>query len=197
MGRDGATVTRTLDAPVDAVATVLADPRSYDGVVVGSRRIRWFDPTWPEPGSSFHHTLGFGPVTIRDRSEVLDEDLPHRLRLLVHLRPVGSAEVEFRLAAEGDGTRVTLFEVPVSGVLAASWSPPLAALTRWRNDRVLGRLEDVAAGRARSMARATPAATAPADTHRADIARAGGDRAAPRDDRPRMSPDAGRDAGGG
>ena len=56
--REGATVDRALDAPVGAVATVLADPRSYDGIVVGSRRIRWFDAGWPEVGSRFHHTIG-------------------------------------------------------------------------------------------------------------------------------------------
>lgn len=153
MGRQGATSTRTLDVPLAAVATVLADPRSYDGIVVGSRRIRWFDAAWPEPGSRFHHTLGAGPITIRDHSEVVEEDLPHHLRLIVRLRPVGSAEVDFRLTAEGERTRVDITETPTSGPLALAWSPPLAALTGWRNDRVLARLEKVSAGRARTMAR--------------------------------------------
>ena len=154
MARPDAIVSRTLDAPLEAVATVLADPRTYDGVVVGSRRIRWFDPRWPEPGSRFHHTLGVGPLTVRDFSEVVEEDLPRSLRLLVHIRPLGSAEVGFRLAADGDTrTRAEMTETPVSGVLALSWSPPAIALTRWRNDRVLARLGNVAAGRARSMAR--------------------------------------------
>lgn len=151
---DAACVERTLEVPVDAVATVLSDPRAYDGIVVGSRRIRWFDPAWPAPGARFHHTIGFGPIVIRDHSEVLEEDLPRRLRLLVHLRPVGSAEVEFRLAARGDHTHVVLTEIPTSGLLARSWSPPAAAVTRWRNERVLTRLGEIAAGRARSMARA-------------------------------------------
>ena len=150
----GACVERTVDAPIDAVATVLADPRAYDGIVVGSRRIRWFDPNWPEPGARFHHTLGAGPVVIRDHSEVLEQELPARLRLLVHLRPLGSAEVEFRLAPDGDGTHVAVTETPTSGILAATWSPPAAAATRWRNARVLARLGEVAAGRARSKARA-------------------------------------------
>jgi hypothetical protein len=153
--REGATVERTLDAPIDAVATVLADPRAYDGIVVGSRRIRWFDPGWPEAGSRFHHTIGLGPATVRDTSEVAEEDLPRLLRLLVHLRPFGSAEVVFRLAPEGaDRTRVEMTETPVSGVLALTWSPPAVALTHWRNDRVLRRLGEVAGARAASMARA-------------------------------------------
>ena len=178
--REGATVSRTLSVGEEAVATVLADPRAYDGVVVGSRRIRWFDPSWPAPGARFHHTLGFGPVTIRDHSEVLEEDLPGRLRLLVRFRPVGSAEVEFRLTGEGDRTHVAMTETPVSGALALAWSPPLAAATRWRNERVLARLEEVARGRARSRARAAG---------RRDTGAAG-----PRPGRPDMIADAGRDA---
>jgi hypothetical protein len=179
MGGTGATSTRTLDVPREAVATVLADPRSYDGIVVGSRRIRWFDPNWPAPGARFHHTLGFGPVTIRDHSEVVAEDLPRHLRLLVHLRPVGSAEVDFRLEAQrSERTRVEITETPTTGPMALAWSPPLAALTRWRNDRVLARLEEVAAGRAEAMARGT-ASGSPEATDRP---------------RPAMAPDAGRGA---
>ncbi len=150
----GECVERTVDAPIEAVAIVLGDPRTYDGVVVGSRRIRWFDPTWPDPGARFHHTLGFGPLVIRDHSEVLEDELPARLRLLVNVGPLGSAEVEFRMAPDGDGTHVAITETPTSGILSATWSPPLAALTRWRNERVLGRLGEVAAGRARARARA-------------------------------------------
>ena len=159
-GDHGATVGRTLDAPPEAVAMVLADPRAYDGVVVGSRRIRWFDPRWPEPGSRFHHTLGLGPLTVRDHSEVVAEDLPRSLRLLVHVGPFGSAEVVFRLTPEGDRTHVQLTETPTSGLLAWSWTPPAVALTRWRNERVLGRLEELARGRARTAARGSRPASA-------------------------------------
>lgn len=180
--REGATVARTLDAPLEAVALVLADPRSYDGVVVGSRRIRWFDPRWPDPGSRFHHTLGFGPVTLRDFSEVVEDDLPRSLRLLVHLRPIGSAEVVFRLEADGSArTHAEMTETPVSGLLAATWSPPAVALTRRRNDRVLARLGEVAAGRAEVMARGGAS---------------GGGRQGT-SGRPAMSADAGRQPGSG
>jgi hypothetical protein len=148
--RNGAVSSRVLDVPPAAVALVLSDPRLYDGVVVGSRRIRWFDPRWPDPGTSFDHTIGFGPVTIRDHSDVVENDLPRLLRLAVHLRPLGSAEVTFRMTPEGDGTRVDIVEAPTSGLLAASWSPPAEALTRWRNDRVLRRLEKLAGDRART-----------------------------------------------
>jgi hypothetical protein len=143
MAREAATVSRGLDAPRDAVALVLADPRAYDGVVVGSWRIRWFDPRWPEPGSRFHHTLGSGrsPCATSPRSST--RTCPVR-PLLVHLRPLGSAEVVFRLTADGDArTRAEMTETPVSAVLALSWLPPAIALARWLNDQVLARLGDV------------------------------------------------------
>jgi hypothetical protein len=144
----GATATAVLDASPDEVSRVLADPRTYDGVVVGSRRIRWFDARWPDVGTRFHHNVGFGPMVIRDHSEVLEQDLPRRLRLEVRVRPLGRAEVDFRMTPEQDGTRVDITETPTSGLLSATWSPPVAAVTRWRNRRVLDRLEKLARERA-------------------------------------------------
>ena len=154
MGRDGATSHRVLAVPAAAVVMVLSDPRTYDGVVVGSRRIRWFDARWPEVGSRFHHTVGMGPLSVRDHTEVIANELPDRLVLAVQVRPLGSAEVEFRITPEASATRVDITETPTSGLLAATWSPPLAVLTRRRNDRVLARLEKVARQRARTAARA-------------------------------------------
>lgn len=144
-----ATIDRLLDAPIDAVASVLADARAYDGVVVGSKRIRWFDARWPEAGTSFHHSIGFGPVHIRDSTTVATGELPSRLLLTVRMGPVGIAEVEFVLAAEGGGTRVTMREDPVAGPIKVLWSAPLAAATRVRNDRALKRLDEIACERAR------------------------------------------------
>ncbi|HEX6417070.1 MAG TPA: SRPBCC family protein [Acidimicrobiales bacterium] len=148
----GARVGAVLDASPEAIALVLADPRTYDGVVVGSRRVRWFDARWPEVGTRFHHNVGFGPVTIRDHSEVVEEDLPDRLRLAVHIRPLGSAEVTFRVAPDPEGTRVEITEAPTSGLLAATWNPVAAAATRWRNRRVLVRLGKLARARAHAAA---------------------------------------------
>lgn len=151
-----ATIDRLLDAPIDAVASVLADARTYDGVVVGSKRIRWFDARWPEVGTSFHHSIGFGPLHIRDSTTVTADDLPDRLVLTVRMGPMGVAEVEFALVREDGGTRVTMREDPVSGPVKALWSPPLAAATRLRNDRALRRLEEIARERARIRALDAP-----------------------------------------
>lgn len=143
-------VRRYVDAPVDAVASVLTDPRAYDGVVVGSRRVRWFDACWPAEGSSFHHNVGFGPVAIRDQSTVLADELPRRLRLRAGLGPLGSADVTFTLTSEGDGTLVEMREEGRSGLLATVWSPPIDVLTRARNVVALGRLADLARARHRT-----------------------------------------------
>jgi hypothetical protein len=134
---------------------VLADPRSYDGVVVGSKRIRWFDARWPEPGTQFHHSVGFGILHIRDRTTVVRDELPSRLLLAAGMGPLGKAEVDFTLTPTDGGTRVEMREEPVSGPLKALWSPPLAAAMRARNTRALRRLEKLS--RARAAVRAVDA----------------------------------------
>lgn len=147
-----AVVDAHLDAPVDAVASVLADPRTYDGTVVGTRRIRWFDAGWPAPGSRFHHTVGFGPITLRDRSEVLADELPDRIELAVGIRPLGALRVELRLRPEGAGTRVEMVEEPLSGAVGRLWCSPVEWSTRRRNAEVLRRLGQLAGERARVRA---------------------------------------------
>jgi carbon monoxide dehydrogenase subunit G len=150
-----AVAARVIDAPPDAVAAVLADPRSYDGVVVGSKRIRWFDARWPEPGTQFHHSVGFGILHIRDRTTVVRDELPSRLLLAAGMGPLGKAEVDFTLTPTDGGTRVEMREEPVSGAVKALWSPPLAAAMRARNTRALRRLEKLS--RARAAVRAVDA----------------------------------------
>ncbi|HLT69390.1 MAG TPA: hypothetical protein VKZ72_04445 [Acidimicrobiales bacterium] len=138
-------VDRHLDVPPDAVALVLADPRSYEALVLGSKRVRWFDARWPEEGTSFRHSIGVGPLHIRDHSTVVADELPDRLQMVVGMGPLGRAEVEFRLTPEASGTRVSMREDPVDGPVAAVWSPPVDAVMRLRNDRALRRLEGLAA----------------------------------------------------
>jgi Polyketide cyclase / dehydrase and lipid transport len=150
-----ATVARVIGAPPDAVAAVLADARSYDGVVVGSKRIRWFDARWPEAGTHFHHSVGFGILHIRDRTTVVRDELPSRLVLAAGMGPLGKAEVDFVLTPTDGGTRVEMREEPVSGAMKALWSPPLAAVMRARNTRALRRLEKLS--RARAAVRAVDA----------------------------------------
>lgn len=145
---DPAVSERFVDAPVDAVASVLADPRAYDGIVVGSRRVRWFDPRWPEPGTAIHHTVGFGPLTIRDHTDAVRDALPDELELAAGLRPLGVMRVVFRLRAEGTGTRVVMEEGPRSGPITWTWTAVTRAAMARRNDVALRRLDDLARARA-------------------------------------------------
>ena len=60
---------RVINATPGAVFRVLSDPRSYAHWVIGSIEIRNADPGWPQVGSRFHHTVGMGPLRIKEGSE--------------------------------------------------------------------------------------------------------------------------------
>ena len=140
-----------VEAPVDAVAAVLADPRSYDRLVDGIQAIRWFDAGWPATGSRFHHTVGFGLLGVRDQAEVLAGELPDRLELALGLGPAGAVRVELRVrpSASGRATRVVMAEEPSRGPVLRVWSAPVERLVRRNNAEILRRLGALAAERAR------------------------------------------------
>jgi uncharacterized protein YndB with AHSA1/START domain len=119
----------TVSTDPDAVFDVLDDPYAYPKWVVGTRRIRGVDPTWPAVGSRFHHAIGTVAGELHDSTKVLVRDRPRRLLLEVRFRPTGVAEVEVTLEPMDDGTRVTLEETPSDG--------PLARLPRWITDPAL------------------------------------------------------------
>ncbi len=93
------------------VFELLSDPDSYADWVVGSHSIRDADPDWPAVGSRFHHRVGAGPLTVKDHTEVLLVDPPHRLVLRARARPFGTAKVELVLEPRDGGTHVTMIEV--------------------------------------------------------------------------------------
>ena len=64
---------------VSEVFEVLVTPESYPRWLVGARRIRAVSPDWPQPGSSFQHGVGFGPIAIADRSTVRAVEAPRML----------------------------------------------------------------------------------------------------------------------
>lgn len=108
----------TIDAPPERVWELLADPFSYDKWVVGTRRIRRADDSWPAVGSRLHHTVGIWPLTLRDSSEVLESDAPRRLVLRAKVRPVGVLKVEIDLKPVGErGTHLMLQEYVEGGPL--------------------------------------------------------------------------------
>jgi uncharacterized protein YndB with AHSA1/START domain len=145
-----ATNSITIDAPVERVFSVLADGRRYAEWVVGAKRIRSVDESWPEPGSKFHHTIGVGPIELDDNSEVLDVEPNRRLKLRVRARPAGQAEVTLTLhPTDGMRTRVDMEEHPVRGFAKLIHNPLLDASLKGRNAEALRRLKNrVEAGHA-------------------------------------------------
>jgi uncharacterized protein YndB with AHSA1/START domain len=135
---------RYIDASPERVFAVLADAPAYAEWVVGSKEIRDADAAFPARGSRFHHSIGIGPLVLRDHTEVLESDPPWRLRLRARARPFGSATVTLELAPEGDGTAVTMIEDP-SGFTSPLWLLPTTHLvTRLRNAESLRRLKALA-----------------------------------------------------
>jgi hypothetical protein len=133
-----------------SVWQVLSDPSSYAYWVVGSKEIRDAGPGFPAPGTKFHHTIGFGPLTLRDHTEVLDADAPTMLRLRAKGRPVGTATVVLRMRATDGGTEVEIVENPDGPYSILALNPFLQISTKLRNAESLMRLEELALRRSES-----------------------------------------------
>ena len=141
---------RFMSAPPEAVWDALADPEGYRDWVVGSKRIRDADPTWPAPGSRFHHTIGVGPLTIDDHTESLEAVAPQRLRLRVKGRPLITAKVTMELERQAGGTLVRMQEDPDGTFRVLALNPLVQWATRLRNAESLKRLERLALSRTRT-----------------------------------------------
>jgi uncharacterized protein YndB with AHSA1/START domain len=141
-----ARTTLRTDATPEQVFAVLDDPWRFADWVVGAKKIRAVDATWPEPGSRFHHRFGFGPFTIDD-STVLEERVPgERMVLRARARPTGVARVIVDLVPAEGGTEIQIEEHPISGFAERIHNPLLDALVVVRNKRSLQRLADLATG---------------------------------------------------
>jgi uncharacterized protein YndB with AHSA1/START domain len=135
---------RYVPVPPERVFDVLSDARQYGHVVVGSKEIRHWDPGWPAADSQLHHTIGYGPLNIKDSTRVVAADPPHRLELLARALPLGRARVVFELRPAKGGTEVSVDESPQLPGLARLLSAPLHALTLVRNSETLRRLAETA-----------------------------------------------------
>jgi uncharacterized protein YndB with AHSA1/START domain len=144
----GPLVARTekiIDADPAEVFSVLADPESYAYWVVGSKEIRDADSSWPREGSKFHHTVGFGPVSVKDYSQVEEVDPPGYLQLRVKARPLGTGRVKLTLVPLGGGrTHVTMVEDGADPATAFLFNPLTHLLVRGRNRKTLDRLAELA-----------------------------------------------------
>lgn len=135
-----ATVTADTTATPAEVFAQLANGWRYAEWVVGAKRIRAVDDDWPAVGSRFHHAVGFGPVTFRDVSKVLEVEPDRRLVMEVRVWPGGRGKVTLELEPIPTGTRIVMDEVPIDGPAKAIEGPILDALTCVRNTESLRRL---------------------------------------------------------
>jgi uncharacterized protein YndB with AHSA1/START domain len=136
---------RTLvEASPETLFDVLSDPRAYARFVVGSKKVRHFEPAFPEPGSGLHPTLGVGPLVLRDKTWVVEADPPRQLVLDAGMRPFAVNRTAFRLQPWGPVTEVEVEEYPVTGPVAKVWNPALDAVLWLRNAELLRRLKKLA-----------------------------------------------------
>jgi uncharacterized protein YndB with AHSA1/START domain len=133
-----------IDTTPERVFEVLADPESYGHWVVGSKHIRDADPGFPKLGTRFHHTVGFGPLTVKDHTCVEEVDPPRKLVLRAKARPLGTARVTLHLRPEGAGTKVIFVEDPADRLTAFVFQPLTHLIVRGRNVESLRRLKEMA-----------------------------------------------------
>jgi len=133
-----------MPVPPVAVWDALADPGGYAYWVPGSKVIRDADPSWPEPGSRFHHTVGVGPVKVSDHTVSLEARRPELLRIRAKGRPLGTATVTLEMLPRDGGTVVRMTEEPDGPFAVMRLNPLLYVLTKSRNTESLMRLEELA-----------------------------------------------------
>jgi len=133
-----------MPVPPQAVWDALADPAGYGYWVVGSKEIRDAEPGFPAPGTKFHHTIGFGPLTLQDHTEVIEAVEPRFLWLRAKGRPLGTAKVILRMTPLDGGTSVEIEEDPDGAYSLLRLNPLLQIATKVRNAESLMRLEELA-----------------------------------------------------
>jgi hypothetical protein len=140
-----AVVSHVIQAPSDRVWAVLADGWTYSDWVVGTVHIRDVDPTWPAPGARLRHKAGPWPLSLRDRSKVLECDAPRSMVLDAGLWPLGAAKVTVVLEPVGpSATRVTMGEQFTDGPLLGLRNKLSDLVLHRRNKESLRRLADIA-----------------------------------------------------
>lgn len=143
-------VSRTINAPVDVVWSVLADGWLYACWVVGASRIREVEPGWPAAGTRIHHSVGLWPLLIDDSTTVIRSPEDRELLLRARAWPAGEAEVLISLRPDkAQHTTVSIVEDAVAGPgrLVPRAVRQLAITPR--NVETLRRLALIAEGRSR------------------------------------------------
>ncbi len=129
-----------IEAPPADVFAVLADANTYEHWVVGCDDIRAVEGEWPAVGSKFFHTVGAGPVKVKDNTKVIEVEKDKLLVLEARARPAGVAKVIFRLTPIDGGTDVEIEEFPIRGLAKLIDNPVQNALMKARNVETLRRL---------------------------------------------------------
>ena len=132
-----------ISAPPEAVFAVLESPHTYPEWLVGCKDIRAVDPAWPASGTCFHHSVGWGPLEIRDLTRIVETDGKSRLLLEARARPVGTALVRFELHRHPVGTLLKMDERPLDRWSRLMWTPVHDFFVARRNDRSLRQLKDL------------------------------------------------------
>ena len=141
---------RHMPVAPEAVWDVLADPFQYAHWVVGSKEIRAADADFPAQGTRFHHSVGIGPLTVRDHTEVVESARPRLLHLQAKARPLGTATVVMEITATAGGTLVSMSERPDGLYSPLALNPLVHIATKLRNAESLRRLEALALRYSRS-----------------------------------------------
>ncbi len=136
-----------VDRSPEVVWEVLADAYAYPDWVAGAKRIRDADRGFPQAGTRMYHTVGVGPLTLSDATEVIRSEPARLLILDARLGPLGDARVEIELTAHEGGTRVVLRETATRGVNKVV-QPVGDVLLRGRNAWSLEQLKALAEKRA-------------------------------------------------
>jgi uncharacterized protein YndB with AHSA1/START domain len=136
--------TITVDAPPERVWEVLSDPACYPRWVVGAKEFRGADEGFPAVGTKFHHSVGLGPVTLEDHTEVTDLNPPWRIELKAKGRPLGTARVVLLVQPFGEnGTYVSMIEEGGDPLTRFVFNPLLHVAVWGRNVESLRRLKAI------------------------------------------------------
>src|SRR5699024_2354649 len=127
---------RVVNHSVSAVFDLFTIAQGYPHWVVGAKAFRGVDEDWPQPGSTFQHRVGIGPLAINDYTRLVAIQPPQKVMLEVRAWPAGRAVAQLTLrAVDEQRTEITMDERPSSGPAVAVDSPPFRLLTRLRNRR--------------------------------------------------------------
>ena len=117
-----ATARTFIHAAPEDIFNVLSNPETYEYWVVGCQQIHDADEAFPEPGSSFEHRIGVGPLEIQDITTV----------------------VELRIQGRASGTEVEMRQQPAAGPIAKLDNPLQQLFTSVRDRECLRRLRRLA-----------------------------------------------------